>query len=179
MTMTWLDEIRRTNLDAESRRLGGDSALAEALGVDPNQVYQWLRTEDPAQRRIMRTSTARKHEQRLGRPVGWLDEDHGAGGRLVRPGSSDAAPPALRAIRAGHDGAALGIAIAGIVTALARTRPSEARVFADWIRAFDPAGEYSSGLTLGPLLEVLDATAAKWEAEQQFSSPSVRAQAMR
>ena len=70
-----IDEIRRTNLREESVRLRGDIKLAAILGVDKNQVYQWLRAEGK-QRRNMRKTTAREAEIKLGRPQGWLDQPH-------------------------------------------------------------------------------------------------------
>lgn len=67
-----VDEIRRDNLRAESKRLGGDAELGRVVKKDKNQIYQWIRAERPPQRRGMRKETARKIEGSLGREPGWL-----------------------------------------------------------------------------------------------------------
>lgn len=71
-----IDEMRRKNLRAEATRLGGDAELARVIGKDKNQIYQWIRTEDPVQQRTMRKTMARSIEAKLGRPGGWLDQNH-------------------------------------------------------------------------------------------------------
>lgn len=75
--MDRIDELRRINLDAESKRFGGDAALAEKIGKDANQVYQWLRAK-PLRGRNISTKIARAIEPMLERPQRWLDEDHAA-----------------------------------------------------------------------------------------------------
>lgn len=71
-----LREIRRDNLLRLITEEGGQKALADRLGKDKNQVYQWgLPTDNQASRNIS-DRTARAIEEATGKPRGWLDHDH-------------------------------------------------------------------------------------------------------
>lgn len=68
-------DIRRERLAELVAEIGGQSAVAEKLHKDKNQVYQWLQpSESPASRNISDRS-ARAIELAFGRPRGWMDSD--------------------------------------------------------------------------------------------------------
>lgn len=77
--MKLIDDIRRDNLAQLAKECGSAQSLANALERDPSQVSQWLNgsahsaTGKP---RGMRSETARRIEQTLKKPTGWLDVEH-------------------------------------------------------------------------------------------------------
>jgi hypothetical protein len=72
--MPEITEIRRANLRAEAERFHGQQQLANAIQKDKNQVWQWITTSKRG--RNISNTMAREIEPKLGRPRGWLDEDH-------------------------------------------------------------------------------------------------------
>lgn len=83
-----LRDIRRENLHHLTFEAGGQKALADKLGKDKNQVYQWgLPADNPASRNIS-DRTARAIEEALGKPRGWMDHEY------LDPGTSRSAPAA-------------------------------------------------------------------------------------
>ena len=71
-----LRDIRRDNLDLLLFQAGGQKALADKLGKDKNQVYQWgLPADNPASRNIS-DRTARAIEAAMAKPAGWMDHEH-------------------------------------------------------------------------------------------------------
>lgn len=83
-----LRDIRRENLHHLTFEAGGQKALADKLGKDKNQVYQWgLPADNPASRNIS-DRTARAIEESLGKPRGWMDHEH------LDPATARSAPAA-------------------------------------------------------------------------------------
>lgn len=83
-----LRDIRRENLHHLTFEAGGQKALADKLGKDKNQVYQWgLPADNPASRNIS-DRTARAIEEALGKPRGWMDHEY------LDPATSRSAPAA-------------------------------------------------------------------------------------
>lgn len=76
--MKFVDEIRRENLAALAKRLGGNSDLAQKLDRTESQVSQWVTGSllPSGRRRGMRPETARWIEATAGLPPGWLDQEH-------------------------------------------------------------------------------------------------------
>lgn len=76
-----IDIVRRENLGIIVREVGGNRALADLLGRSESQVSQLLNGSKhfkSNKQRGMRKETARKIEQAVGKPIGWLDIDHKA-----------------------------------------------------------------------------------------------------
>jgi hypothetical protein len=120
--MKSVDEVRRENLIAESKRLGGDAALGRAIGVkDRNQVYQWLRATDPKQRRNVSTKSARHIEKKLGLASGWLDVEHA--GEVAGVKEPAASYQGLAESRPKNNVQALRYALQGFATVLNRMQP--------------------------------------------------------
>ena len=73
-----IDDIRRENMAALAKEVGGVAALAEKLERTEAQISQWIHGSllPSGKRRGMRSETARFIEQRTGKPPGWLDTDH-------------------------------------------------------------------------------------------------------
>lgn len=74
-----IDQIRRDNMLAIEREIGGATAAAERSGMSQ---AQWTNLRSGAidsktgKRRGMRKETARRIEQSAGKPLGWLDAEH-------------------------------------------------------------------------------------------------------
>lgn len=95
--MKGIDEIRRENLRAQVTLAGSQRKLAAKIGVDPNQVYQWLRAKPgDKQQRNMGKSSARDAETALGLPRGWFDVDHSGEtatqSQALSPGMAESRP---------------------------------------------------------------------------------------
>lgn len=77
--MRTAEEIRRDNLAALAREFGGQHALADAVGVDPAQIHQWLKMSPNSKTgkpRVISPESARAIERKCSRERGWLDHDH-------------------------------------------------------------------------------------------------------
>lgn len=77
--MKLIDDIRRDNLAQLAKECGSVQSLAAVLERDPSQVSQWLNgstNSATGKPRGMRQETARRIEQALRKPTGWLDLDH-------------------------------------------------------------------------------------------------------
>jgi len=76
-----IDEIRRRNLRQIEQEYGGAAGAAAAVGMSPAQFIN-LRTgakdSKTGKPRGMRKETARRIEQALRKPEGWLDQIHAA-----------------------------------------------------------------------------------------------------
>jgi SOS-response transcriptional repressor LexA len=85
--MKMIDDIRRENMAALAKEVGGVAALAEKLGRTEAQISQWIHGSllPSGKRRGMRSETARFIEQRTGKPLGWLDTDHTQSATAVHP----------------------------------------------------------------------------------------------
>ena len=74
-----IDQIRRDNMLAIEREIGSATAAAERSGMSQ---AQWTNLRSGAadsktgKRRGMRKETARRIEQSIGKPPGWLDAEH-------------------------------------------------------------------------------------------------------
>lgn len=68
------DYCRRENLKALVAT-HGQAGLADLIGKDRNQVYQWTRDEGEAGQRNISGRSAAAIEKALGLPHGWLDTD--------------------------------------------------------------------------------------------------------
>lgn len=77
--MSTTNEIRRANLRALAKEVGGMKVLADRIDVAASQLSQWLhgspdsRTKKP---RGLSHASARKIEQAVGKTRGWLDIPH-------------------------------------------------------------------------------------------------------
>jgi hypothetical protein len=123
-----IDEVRRKNLRSEAVRLGGDAELARAIGKDKNQIYQWIRTDDPVQQRTMRKTMARAIEAKLGRPIGWLDQSHSLA--VNEQPSTYALSPEFPAARAKNDMRAVRYALQSLFAVLHETQQEIAEAVA-------------------------------------------------
>lgn len=77
--MKLIEGIRRENLAALRDEYGTVAALAKALDREDSQISQWLNASTnygTGKPRAMRSSSARWIEGALGKPHGWLDQDH-------------------------------------------------------------------------------------------------------
>lgn len=81
-----VEQIRRENLvvllEGETER-GVWAELADKLGKSPAQVSQWANASKDSKSgkpRSISTRTAREIERKLGKPEGWMDRPHKAGG---------------------------------------------------------------------------------------------------
>ena len=72
--------IRRANLAALVRAHHGNKALADAIDTDPAYISQLLSTKTKAD---MGHNLARRIEQALGLPGGWMDQVHSAETRVA------------------------------------------------------------------------------------------------
>lgn len=68
-------DIRRERLAELVAENRGQSAVAEKLHKDKNQVYQWLQPADSPASRNISDRSARAIEMAFGRPRGWMDSD--------------------------------------------------------------------------------------------------------
>jgi hypothetical protein len=91
-------EVRRSNLRRliDDRYQGNNAALARRVGIHPNQLNLIL-TSNPDHRRDMRETTARRIEEMLGIPAGYLDEERYDGVAKVHV-SAAAVPDQLRSV---------------------------------------------------------------------------------
>ncbi|WP_353630657.1 S24 family peptidase [Achromobacter xylosoxidans] len=74
-----IDEVRRENLRRLEQEHGGPSAAAKALEMSPSQfmnLRDGAKDSKTGKPRGMRKETARKIEERAGKPIGWLDVSH-------------------------------------------------------------------------------------------------------
>ena len=74
-----IEEIRRTNLQTLVSEYGGVGKLAEVIGKDQSQLSQWINASinsGTGKPRGIRSSTCRHIEEKCGKPIGWLEEDH-------------------------------------------------------------------------------------------------------
>lgn len=71
-----IDEIRRQNFASLVAQEGSQVAVAERLGKNKNQVYQWLLEPSVNGSRNIGHAAARKIETAYGKTEGWLDTDH-------------------------------------------------------------------------------------------------------
>ncbi|WP_080420696.1 hypothetical protein [Burkholderia ubonensis] len=76
-----IDQIRRDNLKIIESEHGGPAAAAAAIGMSHSQftnLRDGAKDSKTGRARGMRAVTARKIEQNIGKPVGWMDTDHSA-----------------------------------------------------------------------------------------------------
>ncbi|WP_080401885.1 hypothetical protein [Burkholderia ubonensis] len=88
-----IDQIRRDNLKIIESEHGGPAAAATAIGMSHSQftnLRDGAKDSKTGRARGMRAMTARKIEQTIGKPLGWLDTDHSA----AASANSPADPPA-------------------------------------------------------------------------------------
>lgn len=74
-----IDNLRRKNLRALVEEFGGVGKLAELANRDQSQISQWLNgsiIHATGKPRGVRSSTLRDFEATIGKPLGWLDQDH-------------------------------------------------------------------------------------------------------
>ena len=79
--MPTIDEIRRQNLTALVKELGGNKPLAERVGVSESQMAQWVngaKESKTGKARGMRLDSCHRIEDAAGKPRGWLDQSHNA-----------------------------------------------------------------------------------------------------
>ncbi|MCW3543195.1 hypothetical protein [Burkholderia cenocepacia] len=85
-----IDEIRRENLRLIEAEHGGPAAAAAACGMSHSQftnLRDGARDSKTGRPRGMRAATARKIEENIGKPAGWLDTDHSLA--AAAPASAD------------------------------------------------------------------------------------------
>lgn len=73
--MKTADEIRRERLAELVREAGSQVAVADRLGKNKNQVYQWLLPSERDGARDIGHDMAREIETAFKKPRGWLDND--------------------------------------------------------------------------------------------------------
>ncbi len=74
-----IDEIRRENLGLIERELGGPNEAAKLIGMSASQftnLRKGAKDSKTGKPRGMHKDTARKIENRAGKPLGWLDVEH-------------------------------------------------------------------------------------------------------
>jgi hypothetical protein len=76
--MASIRRIRQMNLETLVARARGQKALADLIGKDKNQIYQWLLPEDAEGARGIGHKSARLLEAAFGLPEGWLDVESGS-----------------------------------------------------------------------------------------------------
>jgi phage repressor protein C with HTH and peptisase S24 domain len=77
--MKTIDEIRKDNLSALAKELGGIGVLADKIERSPSQVSQWVsgsKHSVSGKPRRLSSDSARYIEQRCAKQNGWLDVDH-------------------------------------------------------------------------------------------------------
>ena len=86
-------EIRRENLAELVRAHRGNKALADAIDTDPAYISQLLSTKTKAD---MGHSLARRIEQALDLPGGWMDQGHANEPMIAEGGAPKYADPRAR-----------------------------------------------------------------------------------
>jgi phage repressor protein C with HTH and peptisase S24 domain len=71
-----IKDLRRENLSNLASEYGGQSVIAAAIKRDRNQVYQWLLDPSHPSARGIGDPMARRIEEALNLPSGWLDTVH-------------------------------------------------------------------------------------------------------
>jgi SOS-response transcriptional repressor LexA len=77
--MTTIDEIHKANLHILAKEFGGVTAVAAKVGCSSSQYSQWMNGSENSgtgKPRGMRPASARRIEQALKKPVGWMDAPH-------------------------------------------------------------------------------------------------------
>lgn len=77
--MKTIEEIRLENLSQLRGQFPSERQFAIKLNKSPNQVNQWF---GKGTARAIQSESAREVEQIMGKPVGWLDNDHSQAERL-------------------------------------------------------------------------------------------------
>ncbi|OUL25863.1 hypothetical protein BV378_14095 [Nostoc sp. RF31YmG] len=77
--MKTIEEIRLANLLALKAGFPSERQFAIKLNKQPNQVNQWF---GKGAARAIQSESAREVEKLMGKPVGWLDNDHSQSERL-------------------------------------------------------------------------------------------------
>jgi phage repressor protein C with HTH and peptisase S24 domain len=88
MTMKDIDEIRRDNLRIIERERGGPSEAAKVIGMSPAQfanLRDGAKNSKTGKPRGMHKATARKIEEKCGKPSMWLDMSHEDGAQQLEP----------------------------------------------------------------------------------------------
>lgn len=80
--MKTIEEIRLENLTELRRGFSSERQFAIKLNKQPNQVNQWF---GKGSARSIQSESAREVEGILGKPYGWLDNDHS---RSLRPNTA-------------------------------------------------------------------------------------------
>lgn len=70
-----VSRIRRDRLAELVEEAGSQVAVAQKLGKDKNQIYQWLLDESERGARNIGAASARAIETAFNKPHGWLDHD--------------------------------------------------------------------------------------------------------
>jgi hypothetical protein len=67
-------QIRRQNLIAliEREYSGNQTTFAQTIGIKPPQINRWL-SETAGEKRRINENSARRIEEKSGKPAGWLD----------------------------------------------------------------------------------------------------------
>lgn len=77
--MTTIDVIHKANLQLLAKEFGGVTSVAAKIGCSSSQYSQWMNGSENSgtgKPRGMRSASARRIEQALGKPVGWMDTSH-------------------------------------------------------------------------------------------------------
>lgn len=77
--MKTIEEIRLANLGKIRQEFPSERQLAIRLNKSPNQVNQWF---GKGAARAIQSDSAREVERVMGKPKGWLDNDHSQSERL-------------------------------------------------------------------------------------------------
>src|SRR5471030_2701855 len=92
LNMKTIDEIRRENLETAIGRAGTGARLAELSGTAPaylSQIKNSTRDSKSGTPKTMGDDMARRIEEAIGEPSGWMDKDHA----LENSAGSEAAAP--------------------------------------------------------------------------------------
>jgi hypothetical protein len=168
--------IRRKNLSIVLAEVGGPKRLAALVKDEkpwePNYVSQ---LKSP--KKSFGDKTARKIEEAAGKPLGWMDHDHGAVAkgaavRLTKEGSDDAGGPELVQIRQQNAITSIRLALGAMASIMAAMRPEEGAAVAALFRSKAPKNFQDLGLGEA-FLTALDSAVAASRA--QPSTPRAKA----
>lgn len=113
-------EIRRARLLELVEETGAQVAVADRLGKNKNQVYQWLLDPDKPGARNISDASAREIETVFSKPRGWMDTDPAQSGRWTANDRPSGESPAAR-LDQSIIGSAVALARAMVVTALGKS----------------------------------------------------------
>jgi hypothetical protein len=91
-----ISEVRRARLRELVEENVTQVAVADRLGKNKNQIYQWLLDPDKDGARNIRDDTAREIETAFSKPRGWMDSDPAQSDRWPSANQGSAQSPLAR-----------------------------------------------------------------------------------